>query len=182
LEALLVGAERAAERCVGASEECRPEALTSALAELQALRAAVVTVEALGVTGGGKRLRKVVKALEAAPAACSPAASAARALLDHWMAAVTRATQPGQPGEAAEAGEAGEAAPAAKRAKVEAPSKGDPPSDAPPPVAAAKRAPPQLHNAARERHRELLTAALELAGESARARVGLSVLTRPPLQ
>jgi hypothetical protein len=113
-----------------------------------------VDAELLAATGLGKRVRKLAKAGEGAGAAATSLADKARQVMDAWVAKVKAATP---------ADEAAAAEPAAKRAKVE--PAGEPPRAAAAPV---KRetlaAPPSTKDPARDKLRELLTVALELAG------------------
>ena len=151
LIAQLERAEAAAARCADASA---PEsAAQDGLAALELLLHAEVDEELLGATGLGKRLRKVAKAAEGASAIAVTLASKARQVLDAWVAKVKAAT----PGEAAQAAE-----PAAKRAKVEAASAK--PAAAPPVKRETGAVPPPTKDPARDKLRELLTSALQIAG------------------
>lgn len=163
LVAQLERAEAAALHCADASAPA--SAAQDGLAALEALLGADVDAELLAATGLGKRVRKLAKAGEAAGAAAMSLADKARQVMDAWVAKVKAATP---------ADDAAAAEPAAKRAK------GEPASEPPRAAAAAVKRetlapPPPTKDPARDKLRELLTTALELAGAPAcapLARVG----------
>ena len=160
LEALYATAEAACDSLIAAvGDAAQREASAACLSALDALSAARVTTSVLSSTGVGKRLKKASKALAAAEG-CADAAAKAKAVLDTWISTVTRASEAGEAGAAeakpAEAAAAEAAEPAAKKARVA------------PPV---KRVPPaSTGNASRDKHRELLVAALRIAGACCRPR------------
>lgn len=164
LLAALERAEAAATRCADAAAPS--SAAEDGLAALATLLAADVDAELLGATGLGKRVRRLAKAGEGAGPAATALAEQARAVMDAWVAKVKAAA----PSDDAEA--AAEAEPAAKRTKAEPVA-----AKAAAKPAAAKRdaraVPPPTKDAARDKGRELLTAALELAGALSAA-LGLS--------
>jgi len=162
LVAQLERAEAAALQCADASASA--SAAQDGLAALEALLGADVDAELLAATGLGKRVRKLAnglnpraplaKAGEGASAAATSLADKARQVMDAWVAKVKAATP---------ADEAAAAEPAAKRAKVE--PAGEPPRAAAAPVKRETLAPPpSTKDPARDKLRELLTTALELAG------------------
>ena len=158
LIAELERAEAAAARCADASA---PEsAAQDGLAALELLLHADIDEELLSATGLGKRVRKLTKVAERAGAPATSLASKARLVMDAWVAKVKAAT----PGEAVPAAE-----PAAKRAKVEAAS------DKPAVKREAGAAPPLTKDPARDKLRELLTAALQIAGACAHAKFPLGL-------
>ena len=164
-EALCASAEARLEACLGAQgEEAQRAAAPAALEALAALKACAVTVELLSSSGAGKRFKKASKTLEAAGAGCADVAAGVRGVVEEWRRAVTE--QAGGASAAAAPKEVAaerEEQPAAKRPKLEAL--------------------PNTGNAARDKHRELLVAALQVAGASLASSPlrGLPLLPRSPL-
>jgi len=144
-EALCASAEARLDACLGAEgEEAQRAAAPAALEALAALKGCAVTVELLSACGAGKRLKKATKTLEAAGAGCADVAAEVRRVVEEWRRAVTE-----QAGGAAAAAETPKEAereeqPAAKRPKL--------------------ASLPSTGSAARDKHRDLLVAALQVAG------------------
>lgn len=157
LEEQVAAVEWAAEACLGGDSS----ASASLVSLLDALKGADVTVELLTTTGGAKRLRKVAKSLEAGGEAAAAPATAAKDVVTSWSERISQALAAQTPG----SGDGDGDGPAAKRQKSDAPHA---------PAAAAavaapevvRRPPPKLENANRVKHRDLLTAALRVAGAS----------------
>jgi hypothetical protein len=156
LEEQVVAVERAAEACLGGDSG----ASASLVSQLDALKGADVTVELLTTTSGAKRLRKVAKSLEASPSgevAAAPA-HAAKEVVARWTERISQLVAAQTPGDGD-----GDGGPAAKRLKSDAPHAPGAAAAAPEVV---RRPPPKLENANRVKHRDLLTAALRVAGAS----------------
>ena len=158
LEEQVAAVERSAEACLGGDSG----ASASLVSLLDALKGADVTVELLTTTGGAKRLRKVAKSLEAGREAAAAPATAAKDVVTTWSERISQALAAHTPG----SGDGDGDGPAAKRQKSDAPH-------APAAAAAAaaapevvRRPPPKLESANRVKHRDLLTAALRVAGAS----------------
>jgi len=165
LEEQVAAVEAAAEACLTGSGDA-----AALVTQLDAMCGATVTVDVLKATSAGKRLSKVAKKLGAGTGTEASAAAAQR-VVDTWSERIAQAL-------AADGAEDSEGGRAAKRHKGEEASD-PPPQEQPPPVAPlVKRPPPKLDNEARRKHRELLTAALRLAGASLASGTGL--LTSPP--
>jgi hypothetical protein len=148
------------------------------LSALVALRDADVTLAVLSATGLGRRMRKLAKAADGAGEAGAQLADAARAVVDAWKAKMTAgsAASPAAGDAEAPAAAPAAAAPAAKRPKVEAGGAGKEEAGAAgkkeekeaPPAKGMKREGSSLalttDDPARNKLRELLTAALQIAG------------------
>ena len=156
---LVSALERAEAAAAQVADAAAPaSAAQDGLDALESLLAADVDAELLAATGLGKRVRKLAKAAEGATPAATSLADKARQVMDAWVAKVKAATPADEAAAAAE--------PAAKRPKVEPAAE---PRAAPPVKREAVAAPPPTKDPARDKLRELLTAALELAGACAAA-------------